>query len=77
MIDEFAREVAEALQREPATDGAEQVLRKWRAKGLTAETALLALESLRAGADEATDDRILELMDIVAGFCAPHRRIWE
>lgn len=30
----------------------------------------------QAAADEQQEDRILELMDMVTGYCAPHRRIW-
>jgi hypothetical protein len=28
-----------------------------------------------AAPDEATDDRILEVADFVAGFCVPHMKI--
>ena len=36
------------------------------------------LDSLhRAGPDEATDDRILEVADFVAAFCSAHMRIWD
>jgi hypothetical protein len=28
-------------------------------------------------ADEAEDDRILEVADFVAGFCSPHMRVWD
>jgi hypothetical protein len=27
--------------------------------------------------DEATEDRILEVADFVAGFCSPHMKIWD
>jgi hypothetical protein len=34
------------------------------------------LEASRAGVDEVHEDRILEILDIVTGFCTPDRMIW-
>jgi hypothetical protein len=36
------------------------------------------LEAFRVESpDEAVEDRILEVMDVVAGFCSPRLRVWE
>ena len=64
-----------ALQRNAPLDDFVAILRQFRDGGITADSALAALESLRAGAG-STEDRILEIMDIVSGFCAPHLRVW-
>ncbi len=46
--------------------------------GLTKDAALAILESLRGEAPyEAFEERVLEVMDFVAGFCAKEWKIWE
>lgn len=50
----------------------------YRDAGLSQAETLTALESLRVAAtDEATEDRILEVMDLVEGFCSPETTVWE
>jgi hypothetical protein len=54
------------------------LLRRYKQRGVTQDQVYSFLESLRQSApDEATDDRILEVADFVAGFCAPHMKVWE
>jgi len=54
------------------------MLRRYKEQGTTQAEAYAFLERLhRAGPDGATDDRILEVADFVAGFCAPHMKIWD
>ncbi|MBV8233219.1 MAG: hypothetical protein JO355_09900 [Planctomycetaceae bacterium] len=53
-------------------------LREYRRSGVTRHEVQLALESLRDQAkDEAIEDRILEVMDIVSGFCPRESTVWE
>jgi hypothetical protein len=53
-------------------------LREYRDQGVTRHEAQSALESLRARArDETTEDRILEIMDIVSGFCPREATVWD
>jgi hypothetical protein len=53
-------------------------LREYRRSGVTRQEVQLALEALRDQArDEATEDRILEVMDIVSGFCTRENTVWE
>jgi hypothetical protein len=54
------------------------LLRGYKARGVTRDEVYSFLEALHSTAtDEATDDRILEVADFVAGFCSPHTRVWE
>ena len=53
------------------------VLIEHKTRGVSRDEAYTVLEELRADADDATDDRILELMDTVSGFCAPEHRLWD
>lgn len=53
-------------------------LRGYRRAGITRHEVQLALESLRARVqDDATEDRILEVMDIVTGFCPQEITVWD
>ena len=53
------------------------ILEKYKNTGIQAGEVNLLLEELRRNAgDEATEDRIAEVMDIVSGFCSPHMRVW-
>lgn len=53
-------------------------LREYRDRGVSRRDVQTALESLRSATDdEATEDRILEVMDIVSGFCPRETTVWE
>jgi len=53
-------------------------LHEYRRLGVTREEVKHALERFRNQTkDEATEDRILEVMDIVSGFCARDKTVWE
>ena len=53
-------------------------LRELKAKGVPREIVRSTLEDLRTSTtDEATDDRLCEILDFVAGFCRPELAIWR
>ncbi|WP_165069390.1 hypothetical protein [Paludisphaera rhizosphaerae] len=53
-------------------------LRQYQRRGVTRQEIQLALEALRDQArDEAMEDRILEVMDIVSGFCSQENTVWD
>lgn len=76
MNDQFLISIQEAAERGAPLEEIAGVLRIWRERGLTAEEASRALELLRENADEQLEDRILEVMDVVSGFCRPELRVW-
>lgn len=52
-------------------------LRRYRDDGVDAAAMTRHLQGLRAAcADGPSEDRLLELLDLSSGFCAPHLRIW-
>lgn len=54
------------------------MLREYKARGVSRDEVYSFLQSLRETAsDDATEDRILEVADFVAGFCSPHMKIWD
>lgn len=53
------------------------ILKHYADQGGNKEEAYSILQKLRVEAvNDLVEDRILELMDIVSGFCSPHQRIW-
>jgi hypothetical protein len=73
----LARSVREAILANASLDELFEIVRGYKSRGGSQEQAQEALQAARQGADEVTDDRILEVLDFVVGFCSPHRRIWD
>jgi hypothetical protein len=69
-------EVVAALERGESLETLRALLVRYRASGLSQRAAYDALHALRSRLTGRDEDRLLELMDIVAGFCAPHLRVW-
>jgi hypothetical protein len=52
-------------------------LRNYRGQGVTRDEVRLALEGMRdRTTDDEVDDRILEVMDVVSGFCSRDNSVW-
>lgn len=73
----FENAMRGALQRGDGLADYLPILLEFRRRGLSRADALDVLEALRTDADDAVEDRILEVMDIVFGNCAPHNRVWR
>ncbi|MFJ8459101.1 hypothetical protein ACIQ57_08220 [Lysinibacillus xylanilyticus] len=55
-----------------------KILKEYKDAGGKQNDAYAVLESLReAIKDDSYEDRILELLDVVVGFCSLHVRIWD
>ena len=53
------------------------LLSQYKRRGSTAEEVVHALEQLRSSVtSESDEDRVLELLDVVRGFCSPHLKLW-
>lgn len=54
------------------------ILLRYKASGVTAEQVESLLQELRGAThDEALEDAILDALDMVTGWCAPHLRVWS
>ena len=54
------------------------ILLRYHASGVTAAQVAGLLQELRASAqDGAREDVILDALDMVTGWCAPHLRVWD
>ena len=71
-------ELESAIKSDMPLDQIVTLLRRYKEQGVTQSQVYSLLEAWhKAAPDEATDDRILEVADFVAGFCASHMRIWN
>jgi hypothetical protein len=75
---ELQQELETAIKSDTSLDEIVALLRKYKNQGVKQSDVYSFLETLRRGTpDEVTDDRILEVADFVAGFCASHMKIWD
>lgn len=70
------QELRDALDKSAKLDVFRTILVKYREKGFSPESVNELLAAMRNGVAEDVEDRILEIMDIVSGFCAPNMRVW-
>jgi hypothetical protein len=78
MSPDLENELKAAVKADLPLDQIVALLRRYKEQGITQAEVYAFLEGLHhAPANEAIDDRILEVADFVAGFCAPHMKIWE
>jgi hypothetical protein len=78
MSADWHRELEAAIRSGKPLEEIVALLRQYKARGIAQGEVYSFLESLRETAPgEATDDRILEVTDFVAGFCSPHMKVWD
>ena len=55
-----------------------KILKEYKDAGGKQNDAYVVLKSLRGDFKvDSYEDKILELLDVVVGFCSPHIRIWN
>jgi hypothetical protein len=78
MNTERRQELQAAITSAMPLDEVVALLRRYREQGVSQGEVYSFLETLHlAATDEETDDRIVEVADFVAGFCAPHMKVWN
>ncbi|HVC98284.1 MAG TPA: hypothetical protein VND64_31735 [Pirellulales bacterium] len=71
-------QLADVLDVDTAFDAVWSKLRWLKEQGLSADEVRIALESLRTEVtSEGAEDRILDALDCVTGFCSPDKKIWD
>ena len=74
----WQQQLQSAIHSRQSLDYIVELLRSCKASGVPQRDVYAFLEQLHCDIeDESVDDRILEVADFVAGFCAPHMRIWD
>jgi len=71
-------EIKGALKKQASLQMLREIVYQYKQNGGTQQAAYVTLEKIRGEQmAEPDEDRILELMDFVAGFCAHDQRIWN
>ncbi len=74
----FAEELSERISNGASLREIAASLRDLKRSGISREDVRLVLEASRQRArDEAEEDRILEVMDLVSGFCPRELTVWD
>ncbi len=78
MKTELRCELETAIKSDKPLEEIVAMLRRYKEQGVTQAEVYSFLKALhKAGPDEVTDDRLLEVADFVAGFCSSHMKVWE
>ncbi|WP_322066522.1 hypothetical protein [Burkholderia ubonensis] len=70
------RELRDALEKSANLDVLRAITVKCRGKGFDSESVNELLAAMRDDTVEDIEGRIMKIMDIVSGFCAPIMRVW-
>ncbi|MBB3257526.1 hypothetical protein F4827_002391 [Paraburkholderia bannensis] len=70
------KELRDAIEKDFDLALMRTILVKYREKGFGSASVYEMLDAMRSNAAEDAEDRILELMDIVSGFCSSNMRVW-
>jgi hypothetical protein len=71
-------QIKRALQKQASLQMLREIVCQYKQNGGTQQAAYETLEKIRCEQmEEPDEDRVLELMDFVAGFCAQDQKIWD
>jgi hypothetical protein len=71
-------EIKVAVKKQASLQMLREIVCQYKQNGGTQHAAYMTLAKIRAEQmEEPDEDRVLELMDFVAGFCAQDQKIWD
>ncbi|NVB85554.1 MAG: hypothetical protein HOV81_44730 [Kofleriaceae bacterium] len=73
----FQQTFCEALQHGGGAGELLEIVCRFKRLGLGQQEAYDAIDALRPGLPEPVEDLLVEVLDIVTGWCSPKHRIWE
>ncbi len=76
LASEFQKKILDSINQELDILSIRLLLLDFKLEGGTQKEAYNALEQIRANLDLDKEDLILEIMDIVSGFCSTHLKVW-
>lgn len=76
MENNWHNELSVMLQSEINLEKASNILKSFKESGVTQDQIRESLSLRREKSDEIVEDRILEVLDIVEGYCNPVYRVW-
>lgn len=76
MENNWQKELASILRNEIQLTEVSEHLKSLRAAGIPQEEIREYLNTMRTTSGEVMQDRILEVLDVVEGYCNPQYRVW-
>ena len=78
IIADIDRDLLAALDARAGLLALRAILLRYKASGVTAAQVAALLHELRPATQEwPLEDVILDALDMVTGWCAPHLRVWD
>ena len=76
----ISQDIQNALSADNPIDAMTKIVVSWKNSGVTKDVAESRLSDIRrelsANGDESGEDAVLAVLDFVAGWCVPERRIY-
>jgi hypothetical protein len=69
-------QVIDLVEIEASLEELISIVRTFKEAGGSREDAYAILQQARFEVDDRKEDRLLELMDFVSGYCSPEKRLW-
>jgi len=80
MEQERQKQLQKALARSDAEEALAQIVLAWKASGMKQQAILDEFEEyrrvLRERDEEEKEDRLMDVMDRIAGWCSPHTQLF-
>lgn len=77
MIDTLSKEIYVIICKNSSNEDIRDFLLDYKNKGMTQKDMYNALELLRKNMTDEEEDKLLEVMDIVSGFCIQSLKIFD
>jgi hypothetical protein len=76
ILSDLQSSIDSAISRNENLESISTILKSYKEKGIDQSAVIELLESMRIGADEEYEDRLLEILDVVSGFCDSKYTVW-
>ena len=75
---DFEIEIKAALKQQAPLPMLREIVHRYKQRGGTQKNAYSALEKIRQEySEDPGEELLIDLMDLVAGFCSTDQRIWD
>jgi len=75
-ISDLQLKIDTAIKKNKNLETISTILKNYKQKGVEQSKVKDLLESMRVNSSEKYEDKILEILDIVSGFCDSKYRVW-
>ena len=76
ILSDLQSSIDSAISRNESLENISTILKGYKIKGVDQSAVIELLESMRIDSDEEYEDRLLEILDIVSGFCDSKYTVW-